>query len=407
MDVMPPGSAAGSEMRHDIVLFAPSEWLVVRGLPENTAMQLALAGHRVLVVEPFHTVLSVARMARLQNRAAEWRAGMRQVANCLWVWRPPPLGIPGRTRSTLPARLSARLLGLLVRRACRRLGFHKPLAWSFPYETGHTMATMGAALRVYDCGDFEAALAGNAQQRQTVIAMEAETCRMADLVFACTEELAAVLRGHNPNTFAVPCAADVGYFARAREPDLKVPDDIARLPRPVLGYMGGLDPFKIDVALIRDIARLRPNWSIAMVGYIWFGFDPATFADVPNVHILGPKEHAMFPAYLKGMDVGLLPFPDNEITRYGDALKTYEYLAAGLPVVGRPVPSVRRLPDLVRIAHNAEDFVRATEAALAEDEAAREYRRSAIAAHDWRVRVALKLTLIEAALRQRQPLAGR
>ena len=102
------------------------------------------------------------------------------------------------------------------------------------------------------------------------------------------------------------------------------------------------------------------------------------------------------------MDVGLLPFPDNDITRNGDALKCYEYLAAGLPVVGRPVPVARRLAPLVRIAETPEEFIEQIEAALAEDETALATRREAMQAHDWSVRVAQKLALTDDAMAMRQ-----
>ena len=32
-----------------------------------------------------------------------------------------------------------------------------------------------------------------------------------------------------------------------------------------------------------------------LVGYVWFGFDAAVFADCPNIHVLGPQDYAAFP----------------------------------------------------------------------------------------------------------------
>jgi hypothetical protein len=47
-------------------------------------------------------------------------------------------------------------------------------------------------------------------------------------------------------------------------------------------------------------------------------------------------------------------FPLNDITRNGDALKIYEYLAGGRPVVSTSVPAARRLASVVRIAETPE-----------------------------------------------------
>jgi glycosyltransferase involved in cell wall biosynthesis len=385
-------------MSYDIVVFVPSEWRVVHSLPENTAINFARAGHRVLIAEPMYTASSVIRTAALQKRRIAGGYGLRQEDERIWIYRPPPIGIPGRSRSPTAARLTGFVLGQLVRRACHRLGFQRPVAWTYLYDTATALSSLGGDLTVYECGDQDEALAVSDGQRHTVRLMEAETCRRADLVVCCTDELAVQRRRHNPRTATVHCAADVAFFRRSLLPETAVPADIAALDGPVIGYMGGLDPWKIDVDLIRGLARARPAWSLALVGYIWFGFDPSVFADLPNVHVLGPKDYAAFPGYLKGMDVGLLPFPDNDITRNGDALKAYEYLAAGLPVVGRPVPVARRLAPLVRLAVTVDDFVTQIEAALDEDDTARAERREAIAAHDWSVRVADKLALIEATL---------
>jgi hypothetical protein len=65
-----------------------------------------------------------------------------------------------------------------------------------------------------------------------------------------------------------------------------------------------------------------------------------------------------------------MPFAINEATRFISPTKTPEYLAGGKPVVSTPVRDVER-PwgdlGLVRIADAPETFVRAIEAAMAED----------------------------------------
>ena len=46
------------------------------------------------------------------------------------------------------------------------------------------------------------------------------------------------------------------HFARDGE---EVPADIASIPKPVLGYFGYMD-YVMDVPLIEEVARLRPDW---------------------------------------------------------------------------------------------------------------------------------------------------
>lgn len=383
----------------DIVCIATSNWGVVKSNPDYTILGLAARGHRVLVVEPFESLSSAIRMARIQKRRVGNEWGVRKVDANIWAYRPPPLALPGQSRTPVAGRASGRLLAMLVRRVARQLGFRHMCLWSFMYNSGAMLAALPAEIKIYENGDDDSALARNEAQRRTVRQLDAEACRAADLVFAVTEELCAPRRVSNAKTFEVNCGADVAFFGRALHADARVPAAIARLPKPVIGYVGGLDPWKIDIPLLTAMARLRPSWSIALVGYVWFGFDRGVFADMPNIHVLGPQAYDDLPLFMRGMDVGLMPFPLNDITRNGDALKCYEYLSAGLPVVGRDVPVARRLRDFVAVADSAEEIVAACEAQLADTAMTPRRRNEAMRAHDWSRRVEQKIAIIREAVR--------
>jgi glycosyltransferase involved in cell wall biosynthesis len=381
----------------DIVCLATASWGVVRSVTEYTMLGFARR-NRVLIVEPFGSWITQARMARWQNRKRERKPRLEQVAERVWIYRPPQIGVPATSRFALASTLNGWLLAWLLRDPVRQLGFTRPVLWSQLYNVAALFRTFPARLRIYECGDFDAAMARDDRHRQLVLAQEAETCRAADLVFAVTEELAAPLRAHNPATHEVNCAADLDFFGRALDPATEVPARMAALPRPVIGYLGGLDPWKIDVDLLVRMARAHPEWSIALVGYVWFGFDPAPFAACPNIHVLGPQDYDAFPAFLKGMDVCIMPFPLNDITRNGDALKLYEYLAGGRPVVSTNVPAARRLAGAVRIAETHERFIAEVEAALAEPPEAQADRLAAVQPHSWDARNRQKAAHIRDAL---------
>ena len=381
----------------DIVCIGTVEWLVVHSIAEYTMLGFAKS-HRVLFVEPFASAIALARMARWQKRKRVARPALEQVGPNIWVYRPPPIGVPGLSRRRFAATLNGWLLAFLLRRVVRKLGFERPVLWSYLYNTAALLRAFPARLKIYECGDQDEALARDDRQRQLVRANERETCEAADMVFAVSAELAAPRRAFNPETHEVNCAADLAFFGRALLPETTLPADIAALPRPVIGYLGGVDPWKIDIELVLEIARRHPDWSIALVGYVWFGFDRTVFAGVPNIHVLGKQDYEDFPRYLKGMDVCMMPFPLNDITRNGDALKLYEYLAGGRPVVSTSVPAARRLAAAVRIAGTADEFVAGIEAALAEGPEALARRMAAIGPHSWDGRNAQKLALIEARL---------
>ena len=381
----------------DIICIGTVEWLVVHSLAEYTMLGFARTD-RVLFVEPFGSFITLARMARWQRRKRLSKPRLEQVGPNLWVYRPPPVGLPGISRWRAASSINGWILAHLLRRVVKRLGFQRPILWSYLYNSAELLRSVAARLKIYECGDEDSALARDDTQRRLVIDSDRATCRAADLVFACTAELAAARRAANPNIHEVNCAADLEFFGQALLDETQVPDDIAALPRPRIGYLGGVDPWKMDIELLLTLARRHPEWSIVLVGYVWFGFDRAVFAACSNIHVLGPKDYDDFPRYLKGMDVCIMPFPLNDITRNGDALKLYEYLAGGRPVVSTPVPAAKRLRHVVRIASTPDEFADAVQAALLEGPDALVQRLEAIRHHSWEIRNAEKRRLIESRL---------
>lgn len=381
----------------DLIFLGPAEWGVIESVTSYTARGFAKA-NRVLYVEPFGSSITLRRMARRLERKRQIRAEIEQVDDNLWVYRPRPHGLPGITRWRMASDLNGIILARMLRRTAARLGFRDPILWSPLYNSAAVLRHFPASLRVFESVDYDAGQARDAAHRALVLALEEDSCRAADIVMAVTEELAAPLRAFNPKVHVVNCAAALDFFGAALSPQTVVPDAIARLPGPVIGYLGGVDPWKIDIDLLREVARSRPEWSIALVGYVWFGFDRTVFADCPNIHVLGPQRYADFPPFLKGMDVGIMPFPLNETTLRGDALKCYEYLAGGRPVVSTPVPAALRLSEAVRIAETPTAFVAAIEAALADPPGAVAERLAAVQPHSWAVRNREKAAILRAAI---------
>jgi glycosyltransferase involved in cell wall biosynthesis len=83
-----------------------------------------------------------------------------------------------------------------------------------------------------------------------------------------------------------------------------------------------------------------------------------------NVHYLGWRPYDTLPAYMKAMDVCLMPYRLNEWMRNAHLNKTYQYLAAGKPVVSTAFPEVIRLEKVISVAKHTEDFIAAVEKAL-------------------------------------------
>lgn len=216
-------------------------------------------------------------------------------------------------------------------------------------------------LVVYDCMDELSAFCGAPRQLRE---REAALLRRADLVFTGGVSLYEAKRNLHPRVFAMPSSVDVQHFRRARQvlPD---PADQANIPHPRLGFFGVIDE-RMDLELIAGIADTRPAWHLVMVGPT-AKVDPAQLPHRPNLHYLGKKAYQELPRYLAGWSVALLPFAQNESTRFISPTKTPEYLAGGKPVVATSIRDVVRPYGelgLVHIADTVDEFVAAAERAL-------------------------------------------
>ena len=103
----------------------------------------------------------------------------------------------------------------------------------------------------------------------------------------------------------------------------------------------------------------------------------------PDRRPSGYRQYDEIPDYVGSFDACIIPFHDDELTRGADPLKLYEYLAAGKPVISTAIPRSLEFSDVVDIAFGTDEFVSAIDAALSDDNGARERRIAAARPHSW------------------------
>ncbi|OYW10171.1 MAG: glycosyl transferase [Rhodospirillales bacterium 12-71-4] len=268
------------------------------------------------------------------------------------------------TDSTLAA-LRDLLDGLLQDRAPPRLvaWFYTPMALGFADH-------LRPDVTVYDCMDELSAFRG---APRAMLAMEQRLLDRADLVFTGGRSLYEAKRGRHAQVHCFPSSIDAAHFAQARGQGaqaLAEPAAMVGIPRPRIGFFGVIDE-RMDLALVADVARLRPDWQLVMVGPV-VKIDPASLPRLPNLHWIGGQDYAALPGLLAHWDVGFMPFALNESTRFISPTKTPEFLAAGLPVISTPVVDVVRdygpgggEPGLVAIVGTAAALAEQADALLA------------------------------------------
>lgn len=365
-----------------ILCVAAADWAGMWARAQQFMTIFARQGNLVIYVDPPVTYLSALKNSALKNRPA---GQTRSVSGNIHVYSPPvflPFGSMYRAVNRLnQRRLAAGLAGLF-----RGLGLKPTLCWTYLPNSVDLLPFLplpaGAAV-LYDCADEHTAFPGLINKK-VVARMEAELFRRAAVSLVSAGELYRNKKHLAPDLLLVPNGADTDHFARALDPELPLPADLAALPRPVIGYVGAVSDW-LDQELVSAAARACPEGSVALVGPV--DTDVSLLKSLPNVHLPGRRDYRDLPAYLKGFDLAMIPFKINELTRGVNPVKLYEYLAAGLPVVSSDLPEVRPFEPLVLVARTPEEFTGAINEALGANSPEKvSARLDEAARHSWQER---------------------
>ena len=215
--------------------------------------------------------------------------------------------------------------------------------------------------------------------------VEASLITRVDQVFIHSPALLAKKGKINANTSFVPNGVDFEAYSRP----VAEPEDLQVIPHPRIGYTGRIKR-QLDWELLRQLTADHPEWFFVFVGALNPHPEIQLHIDglsrQKNVRFLGGKTTSELAAYPQHFDVCVMPYRQDEYTKYIYPLKLHEYLACGRPVVGTPIPSLEPFREFIRLAENAAQWSAAIEESLkpsANTDQARGARQSVARSHDW------------------------
>jgi glycosyltransferase involved in cell wall biosynthesis len=316
-----------------------------------------------------------------------WRKLMRafqppsQVGDHIWVMTMPQ--VPFR-RMPLVQKLNEIYGRYAVKRAIRRLGMRNLVSWFVVPHPGPLAKRLGEQHTVYYCIDNYAGLPDVDQDE--IRRLDDELTRSADQVFVASKTLLDRKRALNVNTEYSPHGVDYDHFSRASDASLPMPPGALGLKRPVIGFFGSISGW-IDLELIVELARARPEWTFLLIGLP--SVDVQQLRQFRNIVLAGAQPYASLPDWARAFDVAILPYRRHDQgAMNANPLKLREYLATGKPVIAVSTPEIDRFSHCIRIANTAPEFLSEIEEALANDsDADRQKRMREVMGSTWEARV--------------------
>ncbi len=255
-----------------------------------------------------------------------------------------------------------RILNKQISHHLRRLRYDKPLVWVTCPGAAAVAVGLERTKLVYQRSDCYEELPG--VDSKQVKKYDELLKEHADLVVYVNKELMMRERDSCRKALFLDHGVDYEFFAGVLR-DSYVPQEMRRVPRPILGFYGGIDEHTTDIPFVEKVADLLKDFSIVLIGSS--SIDLSSLASHRNVYLLGQKPYDRIPHYAKCFDVCFMPWQQNKWIQACNPIKLKEYLALGKPIVSTPFKELENYNGLVAVASSAMDFAGAVRKVLSEN----------------------------------------
>ncbi len=317
---------------------------------------------------------------RYQRKVKSLVKGLRRdPATGMWIYS--PLFVPSYTPRMIE--FNGWLLAAQVRMVRRWLGMRRPsLCVSMPTMTPAAERLSWTKVVFDRCDDFSTLPDSDSQ---VIRGLELRLLKLCDHAAYISQALLDQEQGLTEDARFLGHGVDYQAYTTARPLEGErppAPAAIRDLKRPIVGFFGGMDDYRMDKELIIKIARRIAPATVLLIGPEQL--DLSRVKAEPNVvHIpqLLPED---MPSYVAHFDVGIIPFLRNEFNRLCNPTKLKEYLCLGFPLVAARLPAFEPYGDLILTAETHDEFLEKLDQAMADHDLEKaKRRRASVADSDW------------------------
>jgi len=382
-----------------IICFGGEDWWYHHPHSKNHLMRrFARAGNKVIFVNSISMGLpSLAHkdiLPKIGRKLKSYAKLVRTTAEGITVVSPPTVPFFG---SAAVRKVNQKLLEAQIGSLARKKGMVAPILWIAIPTAADIIGKLDESLVIYQVSDkYDANSEDHAVDPNVILTLHERAIEKADIVLYSGRKLLAEATSGREKSYLLEQAVDFDHWSRVAQ--IEPAPEIAKIPRPRIGYFGAVEPWLVDQELLKKAAVERPGWNWVFIGNLARGTD---LGSLPNVHLIPPVPYDELPHYAAGFDVCVLPWETGHaFTSYGSAIKVREYLATGKPVVISPLPEYEPMSDVIRIGRSRDAFLQLVEEALADQDPQKAAaRQAAVKDGTWDARAEWLSELIESKMR--------
>jgi glycosyltransferase involved in cell wall biosynthesis len=380
----------------NIICVSPVPWDYPIWTNRQHIISILSKKHRIIYVFHPYLVRSVIKRKIKKNK----RLLIEKYNQNLWIYT--PFIFPFSNISQGIQKINVIISCFFLKKMLKKLRFDKYVLWFYDPEGVFYLDLLSPFMSCYDCVDDYSKMPSykSDKKKNRLIRMENELVRRCNFVFTTSEILYRKKIKFNNNTFLVENVGDFQHFNKALKKLSKLPVELEKLPKPIIGFVGALDSYKVDYDLIKFIAGEKPEWSIVLIGDNMGSHNVANLKNYGNIILLGRKEYKLLPEYTVHFDVCIIPYVLNEYTKCVFPIKLFEFLSVGKPVVSTALPSIIKYNNIISIAKSYEQFVELIEKSLNENSEEKMNDRITLSKNNtWESRATKLLSHIQNAVR--------
>ena len=357
--------------RIDFTIISTADWdSPIQTNKQYVSKELAKLNYRILYIES----LGIRKLKI--NKSDIKRVFKRFINNIFFIkrkskniWVLSPLLIPGATNKKIIF-INRILFNINLFISMRLLNFKNDYLWTY-----NPLTLLYLNVKRFKTSIYHAVDAIEHQPfmpKDLINIQERILSKNVDKIFVTSKNIFKKLQLHNSNISYFGNVCDFEHFSKSLSIHIdRVPQDIKKIRKPIVGFIGSVSEYKINFELIYEIANNLKNISFVFIGPIDENINIIKInklKKLKNIYFFGYREYKDLPYYCSHIDIGWLPLVHNKYTKSMFPMKFFEYLAAGLPVVSTRIDSLKEFKQYIAMEDDIKNLSKSIIEALIDTE---------------------------------------